>query len=154
MANTTVTAPSHRPARHFARHYAEMLLAMVIGMVALGIPASAGLSALGTSSEELHTNAPALLLLSMAVLMTVPMVAWMRHRGHGWNASTEMAASMFVPTFAAMALLGAGVVTDIGTLLGIQHVAMLPAMLAAMLLRVDEYTGAAHAHTAPEGAAA
>ena len=75
--------------------------------------------------------------------MTVPMVAWMRYRGHGWPASAEMAASMFLPTFGVIALaLERASSSDIGTLLLIEHVAMLPSMLVAMLLRRDEYTGA------------
>ena len=133
------------PTRHFIRHYGEMVVAMFAGMAILGIPAVAALSALGTSHDELQADAPALLLLGMALIMTAPMVAWMRFRGHGWPASLDMAASMFVPTFAAVALLGSGAVSDVGALLTIQHVAMLPAMAVAMLMRRDEYTGA-HSH--------
>jgi hypothetical protein len=77
----------------------------------------------------------------MAFAMTVPMVAWMRYRGHGWTPAAEMSAAMFVPSFAAIGLLWAGSVTDGHALLMIQHVAMFPAMLAVMLLRLDEYTG-------------
>ena len=69
------------------------------------------------------------------------MVAWMRHRGHGWTPAADMTASMFLPSFAAIGLLWAGIETDIHALLTIQHVAMLPAMLVAMLLRRHEYTG-------------
>jgi hypothetical protein len=86
----------------------------------------------------------------MAFTMSVPMVAWMRHRGHGWAPAWEMTASMFVPSFAAIALLWAGTVEDTHALLMLQHVAMLPAMAAAMLLRLGEYTG--HAQHAIEGA--
>jgi hypothetical protein len=129
----------------FARHYAEMLVAMVAGMLALGLPAGAALELLGVTTAELREDAPALLLLGMALTMTVPMVGWMRLRGHGWPAANEMAASMFVPTFAAIALRWGGVVEDVGSLLMIQHVAMLPSMLVAMLLRREEYTGG-HAH--------
>jgi hypothetical protein len=50
-----------------------------------------------------------------------------------------MAASMMVPTLAVVALLGFGLVEDVGALLVIEHVVMLPAMLAVMLLRRDEY---------------
>src|SRR5215210_736117 len=91
--------------RRFARHYAEMVVAMVLGMVVLGIPAAAALRTAGTSSSALQADAPALMLLGMAAIMTGPMVGWMRVRGHGWAASAEMAASMFVPTFAVIALL-------------------------------------------------
>ena len=137
--------------RHFARHYVEMVVAMFLGMVVVGLPASMGLDALGMSSSELRNDAPALMLSGMGVTMTVPMVAWMRYRGHSWQPSTEMAASMLIPTVGVIALLWGGLVTDLGTLLVIEHVVMLPSMLVAMLLRLDEYThqhGLGQAHPA------
>ncbi len=132
--------------RHFIRHYVEMLVAMFVGMFALGIPAVAGLGAVGMSATELRADAPALLLFGMGVTMTIPMVAWMRYRGHGWAASNEMAASMLIPTAGVIALLGTGLVAEIGTLLAIEHVVMLPSMLVAMLLRREEYSHGAHSH--------
>ena len=129
----------------FARHYIEMLIAMSLGMAVLGL-AWVGAASLGYSSGDLRDDAPAVSLLLMAIAMTVPMVAWMRHRGHGWAASNEMAASMFLPTFAAIGLLASGALTDFSTLMAVEHVAMLPAMLGVMLLRYDEYAGAVHAH--------
>jgi hypothetical protein len=140
MTAPASTAP-RRSIRHFARHYLEMVVAMVLGMVVLGAPAAALLGLFGVTIAELHDDAPALALLGMAATMTVPMVAWMRYRGHGWRASNEMAASMFLPTFAVIGLLAAGVVTDFGSLMGLEHMVMLPAMLVAMLLRIDEYAG-------------
>lgn len=125
--------------RYFVRHYAEMVAAMVLGMNVLGVPAGWALGAVGSSLSELKTDAPSLMLLGMAVTMTAPMVAWMRFRGHGWRLCNEMAASMLIPALGALALLRAGVVTGTAAL-GIEHMAMLPSMLAAMLLRRDEYT--------------
>lgn len=130
--------------RHFVRHYFEMLAAMFLGMAALGMPALMALGAAGVTSAELRADAPALMLLGMGVTMTVPMVAWMRFRGHGWRASNEMAASMLGPTAGVIALLAAGLVSDIGTLLIIEHVVMLPSMLVAMLLRREEYSHGPH----------
>ena len=72
--------------RHFVRHYLEMVVAMVLGMAVLGLPAGIALDALGMSSSELRNDAPALMLFGMAVTMTVPMVGWMRYRGHDWRA--------------------------------------------------------------------
>jgi hypothetical protein len=141
---TSSTKILNRPAAHFTRHFAEMVAAMFLGMLALGMPASMMLSAAGISSAELHNDAPALMLPGMAVTMTAPMVAWMRYRGHGWPASNEMAAAMFIPTFGVIALLWAGIVEDTDTLLVLEHVVMLPSMLAAMLLRRDEYSHADH----------
>jgi hypothetical protein len=126
--------------RHFIRHYAEMVAAMFLGMGVLFAPAMVGLGAAGVDSAELRSDAPALLLLGMGLTMTVPMVAWMRYRGHGWGASNEMVASMLIPTAGVIALLGAGLVADIGALLMIEHVVMLPSMLVAMLLRREEYS--------------
>ena len=131
--------------RHFIRHYVEMLIAMFAGMVVLGGPAIVALGAAGVGSAELRSDAPAALLLGMGITMTVPMVAWMRYRGHGWRPSNEMAASMMIPTAGVIGLLAAGVVTDIGSLLMIEHVVMLPSMLVAMLLRREEYIHG-HAH--------
>ncbi len=132
--------------RQFVRHYVEMVVAMFLGMAILGAPAAWALSAVGSSWSALTEDAPALMFLAMATTMTVPMVAWMRHRGHGWSASTEMSAAMFLPTFGVIALLAAGLVTDIGALTVAEHVAMLLGMLAAMLMRPAEYKCGAHGH--------
>jgi hypothetical protein len=131
--------------RHFIRHYAEMVAAMFLGMGVLFAPAMVALGAAGVSSAEVRSDAPALLLLGMGLSMTVPMVAWMRYRGHGWGAANEMAASMLIPTAGVIALLGTGLVDDIGALLMVEHVVMLPSMLVAMLLRREEYSHGAHA---------
>jgi hypothetical protein len=135
--------------RRFFLHYAEMVAAMFIGMFALSKPADWLFSAFGASTSSQH---PVMMLFSMGITMTVPMVAWMRFRGHGWRPTNEMAASMLIPTLAAMALAAAGVMSG-GALMGIEHVAMLAGMLIAMLLRRDEYSGG-HAHGAPQQAIA
>ena len=76
------------PTGRFFMHYVEMLVAMFAGMLVLWMP----LVALG------RPEATELELLGMAFTMTVPMVAWMRYRGHGWAPAAEMTAAMFVPT--------------------------------------------------------
>jgi hypothetical protein len=126
--------------RRFVRHYIEMVAAMFLGMLVLGAPALVALGAAGVSSAELHNDLPAVMLLGMGVTMTVPMLGWMRYRGHGWQPSAEMGASMMAPTFGVTALLWAGLLTDIGALMTIEHVVMLPSMLAVMLLRREEYS--------------
>ena len=136
---------SATPKQRFARHYIEMVIAMFVGMGVLAVPAGMALGAADKSWSELGTAA---MLLAMAVEMTLPMVAWMRFRGHGWRPSGEMAAAMLLPTFAAIGLNAAGLVESTGVLMGGEHVTMLLAMLGAMLMRPDEYTHAHHA--APE----
>jgi hypothetical protein len=130
--------------KRFVRHYVEMVAAMFIGMGVLGLPAGWALDAAGSSWSQLHSDAPALMLLGMAVTMTVPMVGWMAYRGHGRRANAEMSVAMFVPTVGVIGLLGAELVTDVGALLVIEHVAMFLSMLGAMLLRTAEY--ARHDH--------
>ena len=137
--------------RHFIRHYIEMVVVMFAGMIVLGIPGEAGLKAIGSGTAQLRDNAPALVFLGMAATMTIPMVAWMRFRGHTWQPCLEMAASMIIPTLVAIALLATGA-ARFGTLMGLEHIAMLLGMLIAMLLRPSEYT--AHGHGAPQEATA
>ena len=134
----------------FVRHYTEMVVAMFLGMFALGMPLAALLGLVGVDVSAWQTEARELMLLGMAFTMSVPMAAWMRHRGHGWAPVWEMTGSMFVPSFVAIALLWVGTVEDRGALLFIQHVGMFPSMLAVMLLRLDEYTG--HGGHAPAAA--
>jgi hypothetical protein len=137
------------PTRHFVRHYVEMVVAMFLGMGVLLPPLGAALRAAGTS---LH-GSDVLMISAMALTMTVPMVGWMRFRGHGWAACADMTAAMVLPTLSVLALLWSGLVGDLGTLLLIEHLAMLPSMVVAMLLRRDEYTGAAHHHAHQQVAA-
>lgn len=133
--------PRRTPVINFARHYAEMVVAMLLGMFVLGFALSALLEAAGVDVSSWDTEAPALLLLGMAFTMTVPMVAWMRHRRHEWARCREMTAAMFVPSFAAIGLLWSSAMTGGHELMMIQHVGMFPSMLIAMLLRREAYTG-------------
>ena len=126
--------------RHFARHYVEMVVVMFLGMAVLGLPAGWALEAVGSSWSDLRDESPAAMLLLMAATMTVPMAAWMRRRGHGWGPTNEMSASMIVPTLAVIALDGVGLMSDVGTMLVVEHVAMLAGMLGVMLLRPAEYS--------------
>lgn len=141
---------SHRSTYRFIRHYAEMVAVMFAGMFALMGPTGWLFSAFGTSWSRLS---PAMNVFCMALTMTVPMVAWMRHRGHSWRPNIEMAASMLIPTFAVMGLLSAGVGTSNSVMVP-EHASMLACMLVAMLLRRDEYSCAKHhGHAQPAIAA-
>lgn len=123
--------------RRFILHYLGMLAAMGVGMVVLG----------GASGLLLDLpDRTAVTLVEMAVWMTVPMVAWMRFRGHAWRLCNEMAAAMLIPTAGTLALLAGGLVTGADELLMLEHTVMLPSMLVAMLLRREEYTGHPHGH--------
>jgi len=78
-------------------------------------------------------------IMLMGFNMTVPMVLWMSYRGHARAQNTEMAASMVIPTLAAAVLVWVGALgTAAG--LGVQHAAMIPAMLGVMLWRYEHYS--------------
>ncbi|ROO86555.1 hypothetical protein EDD29_4128 [Actinocorallia herbida] len=137
MEETTPARPARRWGR-FALHYLEMVLAMFAGMLLLGMLRSA-LGVLDFSYER--DPEPAYLL--MAFDMSVGMAAWMRFRGHGWPATLEMCAAMFLPAVPLFPLLWLDVIDGEGLMVA-AHVAMFLLMLAAMLRRLDEYTHAHH----------
>jgi hypothetical protein len=137
-SDTAQTVGRARPVRTFARHYLEMVVAMFAGMFVLGGAALVVLELVGADLSD------SLSLLGMGVTMTVPMVAWMRYRGHGWAPTREMGAAMIVPSVAAVGLLWADLVADVDTLMVVEHVAMFALMFVVMLLRLDEYTRSHH----------
>jgi hypothetical protein len=51
-----------------------------------------------------------------------------------------MTAAMLIPTLGALGLLAAGLIANADTLFLLDHAIMLPSMLAAMLVRRDEYS--------------
>src|ERR1044072_799446 len=132
-ATLTIPAPTKTASATsklaFARHYGEMVLVMFLGMAVFGGLGSLAFFAAGSSLAD---QSAALQVTLMGLYMTVPMVAWVAYRGHTTAQDAEMAA--------LLAVTGAA---DEHAALAIQHGIMLPAMLAVMLFRYDEY---AHVH--------
>jgi hypothetical protein len=124
----------------FLRHYLEMVAAMLVGMVVLGA-AVRGIVAL--AGLPYPTQYPELAALEMAFTMSAGMVVWMRHRGHGWASTLEMAGIMFAPAVALFPLRWLGFIAG-DALLVLEHLAMFPLMCLVMLRRRAEYGGAAH----------
>lgn len=124
-----------RSVRVFVGHFVEMLIVMFAGMGVFS-----GLTALGflATGSSLTDQAGELRILLMGVNMTVPMVLWMAVRGHVASRNAEMAAAMLMPSIAAAGLVRWDAV---GVMAGftIQHTVMVPAMLAVMLWRYQEY---------------
>jgi hypothetical protein len=140
-AGHTVAAVPAAPSRgtqtlRFLRHFGEMVVAMLLGMVAFAGLNGALLMPLGLGALF---DAPEAGALAMAGAMTLPMVAWMRIRGHIWRLTVEMAAAMIVPTVLLIALSALGLLPRMSLMLG-THLLMLPAMLAVMLPRWRDYT--------------
>ena len=142
--------PAVGPIRHFARHLGEMLLAMVVGMMVLGALDRAIVAAAGASVDDLRDTVPEVVALVMAFNMTVGMTVWMRHRGHSWARVAEMAAAMFFPAIAAIVLFWCALIHSESTL-ALEHAAMLPAMIAVMLLHRSEYSRPVHRHATRMG---
>ena len=132
--------------RRFLRHLFEMVAVMMLGMCVLGAAFGAfhGL-AFGSGFAAAWRDHVALAAFSMAFNMTVPMVLWMRYRGHSWERGGEMAIAMNLPVLPLLVLYGFDVIPARGVLGG-QMMLMIPAMLGAMLYRKDEYSAPHTAH--------
>jgi hypothetical protein len=131
-------------ARHFFRHFGEMFLAMLVGMWVLAAVDAAIFAAAGTSIPDVKDSAPEVWGLLMALNMIVGMTVWMRHRRHSWAMCAEMAGAMFAPAVLAIVLFWCAVIH--GDSVGrVEMMAMLPAMIAVMLLRRTEYSQPVHA---------
>ena len=145
IATVDVKSPS-AATRRFVRHFVEMLLVMMLGMCVLGAAFGAlHVLLFGSGYAAAWRDNVGLAVFAMAFNMTVPMVLWMRYRGHSWERGGEMAAAMNLPVLPALVLYGAGVIPE-GGVLGMQMLLMVPAMLAAMLYRKEEYSAPHTAH--------
>jgi hypothetical protein len=147
IARALTVGPPLGSVWHFVRHLGEMLLAMVVGMALFGAPFSGILVAAGTSFEEALETAPELIALVLMFNMTVPMVVWMRHRGHSPGRVAEMAGAMLAVGMAACVLLWASLIESTA-ICGAECALMIPVMTAVMLLHRREYSRPAHAHRA------
>ena len=136
LSINTGVARSSGSRRGFARHFLEMVVAMLLGMGVLGGLAELAFAASGSSLSDQSGGFQVML---MAFNMTVPMVLWMTYRGHAAARNVEMAASMILPSAVAAVLAWAGAL-DATAALAVQHGIMIPAMLAVMLWRYDEYS--------------
>lgn len=124
----------------FARHYLEMVITMVVGMMALHPLWSVAFDAMGLPDALHHASVMALV---MATDMSLGMGAWMRYRGHSWRSIVEMSATMYLPFAVFLPPVWAGAMSG-GAMITAGHLLMLPAMLALMLWRRDEYGHGGH----------
>ena len=143
IVTTSAEVRRRRERHNLVRHFVEMVLAMMVGMAVLGMVAGLICAALGHSGFlSDHAGARAWV---MAMNMTIGMAVWMRHRGHGWGAITEMGGAMFVPVAVLIVPYWVGAISADVLLVGM-HVLMLPAMVIAMHHRRDEYVQEHHGH--------
>jgi hypothetical protein len=64
----------------------------------------------------------------------------MHHRGHSWERGGEMAAAMVGLAFALLVPFWLGIISA-RVVLPLEMALMIPAMIAVMLYRLDEYSG-------------
>jgi hypothetical protein len=117
------------------RHFGEMLVTMAVGMV---VGVAVYLTAIGMTFDEALVRHPITILIVVAISMTVPMVAWMRHRGHGWRSCAEMAAAMIIPVIPFLCLVWFDVTKS--AMCGGYCALSVAAMMVLMLYRRSEYS--------------
>ena len=118
----------------FWRHLLEMIAAMMAGMFAGAVIL---LAIVGVTWDEALVRYLAQSLLVVAAGMTVPMVAWMRYRGHSWHGCAEMTAAMIVPVIPFLCLVWFGVTKS--ALCRPYCAVTVLAMLGVMVYRRGEY---------------
>ena len=123
---------------HFLWHYVQMCIACCVGGVTLGFAFFGGAALLGY--PDLILKAPFFSTLMLAIILTVPMVAWMRFRHHEWRPTLEMGSSTMGLGIAAIALGTIGLVPASGMFEWVASLAC-PVMLVPMLMRLGLYTG-------------
>jgi hypothetical protein len=141
------TLPSESGMGRFLLHFAEMCIAMEAGMLVfhalpIGNPLRAWVdSSIAPQSYTVVSNIDLdVHLLGMWIFMTVPMVVWMRIRGHGWRHGANMAGAMLAPTVVCIGLCWLGLDAILPWLPASTMPAMLLAMLALMLQNRQHYT--------------
>jgi hypothetical protein len=132
---------------HFLWHLLQMVLAMAVGMAVYVVLFR--LSFGREAYEAMRVEQPFLWYSEMAVFMTVPMVAFMRHHGYSWRQCGEMNGAMLIPPMGLIALVQLGVTAYLPwlsarTLPALIHIAMLLGMVGSMLYRRAEYTESTH----------
>jgi hypothetical protein len=125
----------HRHLTPFWRHFLEMFAVMVAGMVAF---AAVFVTIVDMKFDEATRQYPTASLLVIAAGMSIPMTAWMLHRGMGRKNSTEMAAAMVLPVVPFLCLVWFGA-TD-SAQCGPYCLAAILAMLALTFYRRRDYS--------------
>ena len=143
MDTTVAARPSlGRQGWNFARHFLEMCIAMCVGGTVLAVLVFAVVPAL-IGDPNLRELYPELSLLLIAVILTLPMAAWMRFRGMAWRPILEMSAVPFGLAILLIGLVRTGLAPvtalqlEFGSFCGVACAGM----FVVMLFRLDLYTG-------------
>ena len=131
---------------HFLIHFLEMCLSMCIGGIALNF-----VFFWGSSTNWLCKLLPALSGVStlvIAILLSVPMVGWMRFREHEWRPTLEMASTTPIVGILLVISAWTGLIST-SSMLPLQKALACPVMFIPMLLRLNLYSGSHASHKHP-----
>jgi hypothetical protein len=123
---------------HFVWHFVQMCLACCIGGFILCFLFFGSAALIGY--PNLIHQFPELSTLVIAILVAVPMAAWMRFRGMEWRPTLEMAAAPIVLGVLLIGLAWLGIVPKSNLIEWLTRL-VCPVMLIPMLFRLDLYTG-------------
>jgi hypothetical protein len=123
---------------YFLRHFLEMCLTMCIGGITLNVLFFWG--AAWTGYPDLFEWFPDVSLLAIGINLAVPMIAWMRFRGHEWRSTLEMASTSIILPILLIGAAWLGIIPESNRLEWLTRLAC-PVMLIPMLFRLDLYTG-------------
>lgn len=121
--------------KQFSWHFVQMVVAMTVGMAVLAAKWPPVFAKLGWPDA---LQRPEVAVLVVATDMAIGMALWMWWKRHGWASIAEMTLAMYVPFVALFPGLWLGILSGDALMIG-GHVLMVPAMLAAMWWRRDEY---------------
>lgn len=148
-AQSVLDQPQGWKVWRFLRHLLEMIVVMMLGMCVLGVAWGAFHEIVfGSAFAGAWRDYVGLAAFAMAFNMTVPMVLWMRYRGHSWERNGEMATAMNLPLLPLLLFYSLDLIPA-EAVLGLQMMLMIPAMVLAMLYRKDEYSAPHHATRHP-----
>lgn len=134
------------PIGRFIRHAFEMCLVMCIGAVTLNLLIWGGAALLGFT--DLTQRFPELSAFVVTLTLSLPMIAWMRFRGHGSRHTAEMVGPTVVTGVLLIGLYWLGAVAQ-DDLIQWQLRLACPVMIVVMLLRFSFYS---QSHVAHHGA--
>lgn len=128
---------------YFIWHLLEMCLAMCIGGIPLIVLFFVGAAKLGY--PDLLQQFPGLTVLVVGFILSLPMTAWMRFRGHEWRPTLEMASTSIV---LGIVLAGLGWLGVLSKSSGFEWMTRLacPVMIIPMLFRLDHYASSHASH--------
>ena len=125
-------------AGYFIWHLLEMCLAMCIGGIPLIILFFVAAAKIGY--PDLLDRFPEVTVIVIGLILSLPMTAWMRFRGHEWRPTLEMASTTIVLGIVLVTLGWLGILLRSSLFEWMTRLAC-PVMIIPMLFRLDVYTG-------------